>query len=416
MLQFVTGRLVVVRLLMLFAAAALIGVGIAAIYAVGHPAEANPASQAGKMDNLWAKQLFFAILGVAAFILINRVDYRRLGELSYWMYGGVLVLLGLLLVDKYLINIPDIFIEENRSTYRWIKIPFTGLSFQPSELCKVVYILALGWYLRYKSNYRKFGTLLGPFALTVLPMFLILLEPDLGTVLLMMPILFTMLFVAGAKVRHLLTIILLAIFVSPLLWVGMQPYQKIRISCVLLQNEKVRRLTENHPTLGKILVGKTFSQRQWENDWGYHFIRSKYAVSAGGPVVYGFRKGPFIKYDFLPERHNDFIFAAIAQQWGFWGAAALVAIYIVFFICGLEIAAEHTDPFGRLVAMGIVSMFFFEVIVNLSMTVGLMPITGLTLPFVSYGGSSLIVSIAAVGLLNNIGRHRPFSFATTITR
>jgi rod shape determining protein RodA len=246
-------------------------------------------------------------------------------------------------------------------------------------------------------------------------MFLILLEPDLGTVLLMMPILFTMLFVAGAKVRHLLTIILLAIFVSPLLWVGMQPYQKIRISCVLLQNEKVRRLTENHPTLGKILVGKTFSQRQWENDWGYHLIRSKYAVSAGGPVGYGFRKGPFIKYDFLPERHNDFIFAAIAQQWGFWGAAALVAIYIVFFICGLEIAAEHTDPFGRLVAMGIVSMFFFEVIVNLSMTVGLMPITGLTLPFVSYGGSSLIVSIAAVGLLNNIGRHRPFSFATKIT-
>jgi rod shape determining protein RodA len=415
MLQFLTGRLVVVRLLMLFAAAALIGVGIAAIYAVGHPAEANPASQTGKMDNLWAKQSFFAILGVAAFILINRVDYRRLGELSYWMYGGVLILLGLLLVAKYLINIPDIFIEESRYTYRWIKIPFTGLSFQPSELCKVVYILALGWYLRYKSNYRKFGTLLGPFALTVLPMFLILLEPDLGTVLLMMPILFTMLFVAGAKVRHLLTIILLAIFVSPLLWVGMQPYQKIRISCVLLQNEKIRRLTENHPTLGMVLVGKTFSQRQWENDWGYHLIRSKYAVSAGGLNGYGFRKGPFIKYDFLPERHNDFIFAAIAQQWGFWGAAALVAIYIVFFICGLEIAAEHTDPFGRLVAMGIVSMFFFEVIVNLSMTVGLMPITGLTLPFVSYGGSSLIVSIAAVGLLNNIGRHRPFSFATTST-
>ena len=114
-----------------------------------------------------------------------------------------------------------------------------------------MYILALGWFLRYKSNYQKFSSLLGPFALTVLPMFLILLEPDLGTVLLMMPILFTMLFVAGAKVRHLLTIILLAILVSPLLWVGMQPYQKIRISCVLLQNEKIRKLDREKPCAGK---------------------------------------------------------------------------------------------------------------------------------------------------------------------
>jgi rod shape determining protein RodA len=417
MLQFLTGRLVIVRLLLMLSTMALVGIGIASIYAVGHPASqpVGTAGQAAQMDNLWQKQLFFAAVGFIAFILVNRIDYRRLGEFSYWLYGIVIILLALLLVDKYIVNIPDSLIEKNRDTYRWIKIPFTGLSFQPSELCKVVYILALGWYLRYKSNYRKFSSLVGPFALTVLPMFLILREPDLGTVLLMMPILFTMLFVAGAKVRHLLTIIALAVLVSPLLWLGMEPYQKIRVSCVLLQNEQVRKWTEKSPTLAKILVGKPFSQRQWENDWGYHLIRSKYAIAAGGMNGYGFRKGPFIKYDFLPERQNDFIFAVIAQQWGFWGAVGLIAIYLVFCLCGLEIAAEHADPFGRLVAMGIVAMFFVELIVNISMTVGLMPITGLTLPFVSYGGSSLAVSLAAVGILNNIGRHRPFSVATTIT-
>jgi rod shape determining protein RodA len=415
MFQFLTGRLVFVRLLMLLAVAALVGIGIATIYAVGNPAEIA-AGHAEKISNYWQKQLLFAILGVVAFILINRIDYRRLGELSYSLYGFVIILLMLLLVDKYIFNIPDIFIEQNRNTYRWVKIPFTGLSFQPSELCKLAYVLALGWFLRYKSNYRNFSSLVGPFILTLLPMFLILLEPDLGTVLLMMPILFTMLFVAGAKVKHLLTIIVLAILVSPLLWVVIQPYQKMRISCVLLQSKTLRGITEKSPTLAKILVGQNFTERQWENDWGYNLIRSKYAVSAGGLNGYGFRKGPFIKYDFLPERHNDFIFATIAQQWGFIGSVGLIGIYLIFFICGLEIASEHTDPFGRLVAMGIVSMFFVELIVNASMTIGLMPITGITLPFISYGGSSLFVSLAAVGLLNNIGRCRPFTIASSITQ
>ena len=172
-----------------------------------------------------------------------------------------------------------------------------------------------------------------------------------------------------------------------------------------------RAKAEQHPTIGTILVGEEFSTKKWKNDWGYHLIRSKYAVGSGGAKGQGFRRGPFVKYDFLPERYNDFIFAAIAHQWGFWGCMALLGLFVVVVWCGLEIAANNTDPFGRLLAVGIIAMFTVEIIINVSMTVGLMPITGLTLPLVSYGGSSLLVSMISVGLLNNIGRCRPFSVA-----
>ena len=272
-------------------------------------------------------------------------------------------------------------------------------------------MLALAWYLRYRSNYRNFSALIGPFILTLLPMVLILLEPDLGTVVLMMPIFLVMLFVAGAKVKHLLIIIAMAVLVSPLLWHKMKPYQRTRISSVLLQSSWIRQKAEQNPTLGEILVGRKFSTKQWKNDWGYHLIRSKFAVASGGIKGQGFRKGPFVKYDFLPYRYNDFIFAIIAHQWGFLGCLALLMLYAIVVGCGLKIAVNNTDPFGRLLAIGIVAVFTVELLVNVSMTVGLMPITGLTLPLVSYGGSSLLVSMISVGLLNNIGRCRPFTVA-----
>jgi rod shape determining protein RodA len=158
-------------------------------------------------------------------------------------------------------------------------------------------------------------------------------------------------------------------------------------------------------------VGTKFSEKQWKSDWGWHLIRSKYAVASGGVTGYGFRRGPFVKYDFLEARHNDFIFAIIAQQWGFLGCIVLLLLYIIVIGCGLEIAVHNTDPFGKLLAVGIVAMFVVEVIINVSMTLGLMPITGLTLPLISYGGSSLVVSMASIGLLNNVGRCRPFTVA-----
>ncbi|MGD8500426.1 MAG: FtsW/RodA/SpoVE family cell cycle protein, partial [Phycisphaerales bacterium] len=412
MYNFLKGRLVAVRLCLLAAALILIGIGIATIYSVGHPAEQSPAGETENLGGYWKKQIIFAVVGMAGFIAVNSISYRRFGALSYWIFAGILVLLAALLVSKYVVVLP--FAKPKQGTYRWIWFTVGGRtlpSIQPSEFCKLAYILALAWYLRYRSNYRNFKALIGPFALALLPMVLILPEPDLGTVLLMMPILFTMLFVAGAKVKHLLIIILMALLVSPLLWFKMENYQRIRISSVLLQNAWIREQAGKHPQLGEILVGTRFSEKQWKSDWGWHLIRSKYAIASGGATGYGFRQGPFVKYDFLEARHNDFIFAIIAQQWGFWGCLAVLGLYVIIIGCGLEIAANNIDPFGRLLATGIVAMFVVEVIINVGMTVGLMPITGLTLPLVSYGGSSLLVSMAAVGLLNNVGRRRPFSVA-----
>lgn len=415
MYNLLKGRLIFVRITLLVAALALVFIGIAAIYSVGHPAKTSPASRSDYWASHWQKQVQYAVVGAFAFIAVNLFNYRRFGALSYWLYAFVLLLLAILLLGK-IVNIP--FVPERHGTHRWIVLSIAGHklpSVQPSEICKLAYILALAWYLRYRKNYRNFSALIGPFALTLLPMVLILLEPDLGTVLLMMPILFTMLFVAGAKVKHLLIVISLAVVVSPLLWYFMKDYQRTRISSVLLQNRWVRQKAEANRKFAEILVGsnRKFStfERQWESDWGYHLIRSKFAVASGGSTGYGFRQGPFIKYDFLPARHNDFIFATVAHQWGFVGSVIVLGLYVIIIWCGLEIAGHNIDPFGRLLALGIVAMFTVEVIVSVGMTVGLMPITGLTLPLVSYGGSSLLVSMASIGLLNNIGRRRAFSVA-----
>jgi rod shape determining protein RodA len=426
MLNFLKGRLLIIRIVLLFTTLALTFVGILTIYAIGHPEQPvstrtqGITTEAGTIENidsaekptplstLWKKQVVFACFGLAGLVLVNLVSYRRLGEISYWLYVLILILLAVLLVDKF-VELP--FVSVVNGARRWIRLPFS-LSIQPSELCKVSYVLALAWYLRYRSNYRNFKALIGPFVLTILPMALILLEPDLGTVLLMMPVLFAMLFVAGAKAKHLVMIIVAALLISPFLWHKMQPYQRLRISSVLLQSEWLRDKAEEHPALGRILVGTNFSSKRWQDDWGYHLIRSKYAVASGGMNGFGFGRGPFLKYNFLPERHNDFIFAIIAHQWGFLGCMGVLTLYVILLWCGLIIARENKDPFARLTTIGIIMVFAIQVIVNVTMTIGIMPITGLTLPFISYGGSSLLVSMIFAGLLNNLGRSRPFTLAS----
>jgi len=409
MLKIFTGRLIFVRLIMLTAMAGLIVIGVTAIYASGNP---QSVAEPGAFAASWKKQAVFALIGLAAFVAVNLADYRRLGPLSYWIYGGVIAGLAVLLVGKVLNLRP--FVPVINGVCRWFRFGTAEryVQVQPSEFCKIAYILALAWYLRFRRNYRKFTGLIGPFALTLLAMVLILFEPDLGTVLLMMPILFCMLFVAGAKVKHLLLIVLMAVAVSPLLWHKMNLYQRQRISCVLLQSSAVRNKLKDSPYLAKILTGREhFDETQWLHGRGWQLQNSKSAIASGGLTGYGFGKGPYLKYDYLPARHNDFIFAIIAHQWGFWGSLVLLFLYGVIIGCGVEIAQLNTDAFARLISVGIIAMFGVQVLVNVSMTLGLMPITGLTLPLVSYGGSSLIVSMIALGLLNNVGRHRPFSVA-----
>jgi rod shape determining protein RodA len=415
MRNFIKGRLLLVRVCLLVCTLLLVGIGVATLYAVGHPVETSVGIDAAELAELagyWKKQLMFAIIGVGAFVAANVINYRKLGEVSYAMYAVVLFLLVLILVSRFFGPLP--FIEPSHGAYRWIQVDIGGHhlpALQPSELCKIVYILALAWYLRYRSNYRSFKALLGPFALTLLPMGLILLEPDLGTVMLMLPVLFSMLFIAGARAKHLLLIILLAVLVSPVMWFKMEPYQRQRVSSVLLQSDWIRAKVVNRPLLSKIIVGGDFNERMWRNHWGYQIIRSKYAVASGGLTGTGFGRGPFVKYDFLPERHNDFVFSVVAHQWGFIGCLGLLLLYSLLVMCSLEIGANNIDPFARLVAIGIAAMFVIEIVVNIGMTLGIMPVTGLTLPFISCGGSSLLVNMVTVGLLNNIGRCRPFTVA-----
>jgi len=406
MFDFLRGRLFVTRLIMLAAAAGLIAIGIMMIYASG-----NPADSAGGLSStadMWKKQAVFAAAGLIGFIIINSFNYKKLGPASLWLYAAIVILLAVLLLDKF-VHLP--FVPVKKGSRRWIVLG-SLLQFQPSEFFKLIYIIALGWHLRYRSNYRNLAALIPPFILTFLPMVLILLEPDLGTVLLMMPVFLAMLFIAGTKVKHLIVIIALAIFAFPVLWLQMHDYQRMRISSVLFQSgvdgseSWFKQQSRQHPWLGNLLGVNPERLRNWEVGEGYQLMRSKLAIASGGMSGQGYRSGPFIKYKFLPDRHNDFIFALIGHQWGFAGAVLIISLYALLIACGLEIAAASSNVFGGYVAAGISIIFAMQVIVNISMTIGIMPITGITLPFVSYGGSSLLVNIVSIGLVNNIGRSK----------
>jgi len=390
---------------MLAAAGGLVAISIMMIYASGNPYDAT--TSLGGITNIWQKQAIYAAGGFIGFIFINSFNYKKLGSISGWLYIGIIILLALLLVDMF-VDIP--FVPVKKGSRRWL-IFGSFIQIQPSEFFKLIYIIALGWHLRYRSNYRNLSALVPPFILTLIPMGLIFLEPDLGTVLLMLPVFLTMLFLAGAKVKHLVLIILAGIIAIPILWLNMHDYQRMRVSSVLLQSRIdgsdnwLKQQCMTKPWLAKLLGVSSERLRTWEADEGFHLTRSKLAIASGGLSGQGYRSGPFVKYyKFLPEKHNDFIFAFISHQWGFAGALLLFGLYALLVACGLEIASASTDMFGSYVAAGISIIFAIQVIVNIGMNIGLMPITGITLPLVSYGGSSLVVNIMAVGLVNNIGR------------
>lgn len=385
---------------------ALVGIGIATIYAIGNPYDTDqvkPHEDAGA----YKKQLSFAVVAMTVFYLVNLVHYRWWGRMSYWLFGGTLILLMVILLGK-VVSLP--FVRPINGSYRWIVIEVAGHqlpSIQPSEFCKVAYILALAWYLRLRSNYESMRALIGPFVLTLVPMVLILAEPDLGTVMLLMPVLFCMLFFAGAQGKHLLLIIVMALLITPMLWFKMEGYQRKRVIGVLLQSERIQAAMVKDGWVANVLAGGPVTER-WIKDTTLQQSRSMDAISSGGMLGYGFRRGPFLKYNFVQFSHNDCIIAMIAHQWGVLGVLVVLGLYVLIVMCGLEIAVHHPDPFARLLCMGVSAMFTVQVFVNVGMNFGIMPITGLTLPLVSYGGSSLMVNMIALGLLNNVGRSRPF--------
>jgi cell division protein FtsW (lipid II flippase) len=276
---------------------------------------------------------------------------------------------------------------------------------------KVGYILALAWYLRRRDNVRRLSGLLGPFVLTVLPMLLVLMQPDLGTALLLMPVLFVMLFAAGARLRHLLTVILLGAVSLPLFWNRMHDYQRFRVAGVLLQIEAIRTSISENPDSPWAWLCTADAAKRWEQGDGFQLIGSKTALGSGGLLGHGWKEGTYVKFEFLPARHTDFIFAIIGEQFGFVGCLGVLGCYLLIILAGVEIAVATSEPFGKLLAVGVVSMIFTQAAINVGMTMGLAPVTGIPLPFMSYGGSSMMVSYLLIALLISVSQHRPFSVA-----
>jgi cell division protein FtsW (lipid II flippase) len=346
-----------------------------------------------------SKQLVFLAVAIGVMGAMQAVNYLILGRYAWLLYIFSILLVLYTLLGSFMENhghpIPGVHTVKGACCW----ISFGGISFEPSELMKISYILVMARYLRYRDNYRTLPGLIGPFVITLIPAILILKQPDLGVAALFIPTLFTLLYVAGARLKHLLAIVLAAALLLPLLWFSgdesvpffrrlpmiVQPYQRARLTGLLSHDPKTLRVS------------------------GFQQERALTAMGSGGATGKG--KGEIPVGRHVPERQNDMIFAIIGEQFGLLGSIAVLAAYIVLFIAGIDIASSTREPFGRLVAIGIVALLAAQSMLNLSVVMRLFPVTGVTLPFVSYGGSSLVASYIAAGFLLNIGQHRPLVIA-----
>jgi cell division protein FtsW (lipid II flippase) len=256
---------------------------------------------------------------------------------------------------------------------------------------KVALIVALGRLLQYYDRFHTIKGLVRPFAMTLLPMGLILIQPDLGTALCCLPVLFVMLFVAGARWRHLLLVVVLGLLVAPIIFsVGLKEYQRQRLTSFWNQEstEDVR-------------------------DAGYQLAQSKLAIGSGGWFGKGYRRGTIP----VPVQTTDFIFTVVAEEGGLLGGTALIGLQLLLCAYLVGIAARCRERFGMLIVAGTCALIAFQGVVNMAMTMGLAPITGLTLPLASYGGSSLLSTFILLGLALNVEmrRLRPFGATGPVT-
>ncbi len=377
------------------------------------------------------KQIIFAAIGLAVFAVCTIIPYQKIGKFAYLLFGITLAVLVILLVPKALaavgirIGFLDKILPSIRGARRWINLGFVMA--QPSEVAKLTYVCMLAWYLRIGENYRTLKGLIVPFALALLPMALILVEPDLGTALLFLPTLYVMLLLAGAKIQHLLLIVGLGLAVL-LVPVGRTVEgDSSPIAYCSLKADATGRQRVLQPLFLRVLKAHQSSRiegwlrqddRTARMNAGYHLYWSKVTLASGGLTGFDSDKSDQDYGDMfplvlprLPDDHTDFIFSVIGGRWGFLGCVGTLGLYGVIFLLGIEIATITYDPFGRLLAVGVLALLLSQLVVNVGMTIGLMPVTGMTLPLVSYGGSSLVVNCAALGLLVNVGHRRPISLS-----
>lgn len=327
------------------------------------------AEELSAAGNFTDRQLRWAVLGIAVAIGASLPSYRVLERLSYAAYAMSLAML--LLVYFY----PPV-----NGAYRWIRLGPLGL--QPSEVAKIALVLALARYLMFCENYRRFRGLLTPLAIVLPPLLLILKEPDLGTAILLAPLTVAMLLAAGASAGDMLKLAFVGLLVTPLLWSQMSREQRSRVTSLLEQTPAGQRPTDD----------------------GYQLYQSKQMLALGG------YRGSAIAGDavddpgvyHLPEAHTDFIFSVLAERFGLWGATILLLMYLLLVAKGLTIAATTQEPFGRLICVGFTTLIGVQALVNTGMAVGLLPVTGISLPLVSYGGSGMLANCFALGLMMNV--------------
>ena len=328
-------------------------------------------------QQVFYNQLFFSALGLLAIFFLSRVDYRKYYDFAYLFYGiNVFLLIAIFIFGYYALG-----------AKRWIEI--LGLNFQPSEFMKFSLILALARYftdhkpkISFYNPWAKpalFSEFIIPFMLTAFPMLLIFKQPDLGTAILVLGIFFVMVFAAGVSARYLACFFGLCVLATPLLWQMMKSYQRDRLMVFL---------KPNIDPLGA----------------GYTIIQSKIAIGSGQLFGKGWLAGTQNQLNFLPERHTDFIFSVIGEEWGFIGGIAILACFYILIISSLRVVEQTKETFGYLAGVGFVSIFALQIIINIAMVLGLCPIVGITLPFISYGRSSFLVFVLMFGFLINLGK------------
>ena len=350
---------------LLFATAAIIIYSLVIISSATH---VNTPSE----ERFWyvQRQGIFALVDVTIAVLFMNFDYRGLQQ-----YGAPLYIFNLIMLLAVML-----FGHAALGAQRWIQIGF--ISIQPSEFSKLIMIICLAAILESRMGRLDRPQELLPIAgYVALPFLLVLKQPDLGTSLVFMAIFFGMVIACGMNWKLFAAIVFAGIAAMPILWQFLKDYQKMRIMVFL---------DPNVDPLGS----------------GYHIIQSKIAIGSGMLFGKGLFEGTQSQLNFLPENHTDFIFAVVGEEFGFAGAAFLLFLYLLVLWRGMQIARDASDIFGRLLAVGITSMLAFHVLVNVGMTTGIMPVTGIPLPLMSYGISSLTTNILAIAILMNIHLHK----------
>jgi len=389
------------------ATALLILIGIFAIFSCTYPMQLKLEAD---IFLFVKRQLFSLLIGIAGLSVFAYIDYKRLKKFSFYLYGGMLLFLVLILFSG------------GSGAQRWFQLgPF---SFQPSEISKIIMVISLASFLSNReklSGLRDYGILL---LMVGAPFLLIFRQPDLGTALVFIFILIGMLAASWSSPK------LLILLVTPIISVLLRPFIFVWLGYLILIALALfltrASVWDWILILGiNIVVGialpfiwgmlKGYQQQRIlaflnpssdPHGAGYHSLQSRIAIGAGGIFGKGFLRGTQTQLQFIPEQHSDFIFAAIGEEFGFIGAAFVLSLFAVVIWRALTIAAQAPDLFGYLLASGIAVMTAFHVFANVGMTLGLLPVVGMPLPFVSFGGSSLLMNMMAIGILQSIAMRR----------